>query len=623
METLQITQIRTNRRNRLVAEHVTPQQLATAMQHDTRNDDITTLRMLLRQQKTEQTPNTELTLEGAEALPTYLPAGEFRIDKSGNLVLRHFNGVLTLTVSPIHDRREADKVKQLASALPSTLMACQSCGGEAVKILVAATRHDGTLPHDEDGAEAFCRQAYPLATHVYEGLLTLAATGSMLTVEPAFVGDERRLLHAGFRATLDQQPLLRQSVAPMLVPDGVQFASFDRLEVSTQPADGESKAGDETRQLINFCNEHYAFRQNTVMGYTEYRPIARWNQGWLPVDERVMNGISVDLRVAGINSWDNDLKRFLRSSHVPTYNPVSEYLNSLHDRWDGRDHIGRLAQTVPTDNRHWPQWFRTWLLGMVAQWLGRNPRYGNALVPLLISRQGYNKSTFCRSLIPQELQWGYIDNLVLSEKTAVLRAMSQFLLINLDEFNQISAKQQEGFLKNLIQLASVKTRPPYGSHVVEMPRLASFIATANMSDVLSDPTGNRRFIGIELTGPIDVDRRINHEQLYAQALALLEQDEPYWLDDEQTRLLMASNQQFQQRPPEEMFFHECFETTDDTERGQYMSAAAIFSVVKRHAGSAVKGSNLTRFGRILANMPGLQRRRGHEGTSYLVVPKKP
>ena len=157
---------------------------------------------------------------------------------------------------------------------------------------------------------------------------------------------------------------------------------------------------------------------------------------------------------------------------------------------------------------------------MVDQWRGMYRRqYGNSTMPLLISKQGYNKSTFCRRLIPTELSWGFSDNMILSEKRQVLQAMSQFLLINLDEFNQISPQVQQGFLKNLLQLPTVKIKPPYGSHVQEFPRLASFIATSNMTDILSDPSGNRRFLGVELTGPIDVSGRLNYEQLYAHLCA--------------------------------------------------------------------------------------------------------
>lgn len=199
--------------------------------------------------------------------------------------------------------------------------------------------------------------------------------------------------------------------------------------------------------------------------------------------------------------------------------------------------------------------------------------------------------------------------------------MSQFLLVNLDEFNQISPKVQEGFLKNLIQLASVKVKRPYGKHVEDFPRLASFIATANVVDLLSDPSGNRRFIGVELTGPIDVKYRINYTQLYAQAITLLDKKEPYWLDEQQTRLVMESNMKFQMRSPEEMYFAECFDIPDIEKDGQWMTAAAIHQVIKRYAGSAIKNGNIRRFGRFLANVDGLRQRRTRFGMEYFVSQK--
>ena len=210
----------------------------------------------------------------------------------------------------------------------------------------------------------------------------------------------------------------------------------------------------------------------------------------------------------------------------------------------------------------------------------------------------------------------------MQKKKSVLQAMSQFLLINLDEFNQISPKVQEGFLKNLIQLASVKVKRPYGKHVEEFPRLASFIATANVVDLLADPSGNRRFIGVELTGPIDVKYRINHEQLYAQAIALLDSGETYWLDEEQTRLVMESNRQFQLRTPEEMFFREYFTIPEGDEEGQWMTAAAIQQAIKQRAGSLIRNSNIRSFGRFLANIDTLQQRRSRYGTEYYVKLKK-
>ena len=209
---------------------------------------------------------------------------------------------------------------------------------------------------------------------------------------------------------------------------------------------------------------------------------------------------------------------------------------------------------------------------------------------------------------------------LLSEKKSVLQAMSQFLLINLDEFNQISPKVQEGFLKNVVQLASVKVKPPYGKHVENFPRRASFIATANVSDILTDPTGSRRFLGVELTGPIDVKKTINHSQLYAQAVALLRQGVPHWLDEEQTQQVVEWNRQFQHRTPEEMYFAECFEIVENEKEGLWMSATAIFERIRKYAGSGLKDCNLLKFSHVLANIEGIRRIKSNKNSMYLVRP---
>ncbi len=411
---------------------------------------------------------------------------------------------------------------------------------------------------------------------------------------------------------------------PLLFDEERIRATVGAVYAETKPDKRKSRqaeaVGREVRQLVGYLQKRYVFRYNTIMGYTEYRPNTTWFQDWQPVDERVINSFTMDARLTGLNVWDKDVSRYVKSDKIRNYNPIEEYLWEVHGKWDGIDHIGRLAQTVPTKNPHWERWFRTWVLAMVAQWKGRNRRYGNSVAPLLISSQGYNKSTFCRSLLPDELQWGYTDNLSLDEKRPVLQAMSQMLLVNLDEFNQISPRVQEGFLKNTIQLARVKAKRPYGKHVEDFPRLASFIATTNIGDVLADPTGNRRFIGIELTGPIDVSVRPNHEQIYAQAQALIDQGEPYWFDDQETRLIMQHNRQFQLKSPAEQYFHEQFKVAEDEKTGMWMTAAAILSSLRETYGaSLLKQTSLVAFGRALSNMEGMRHHHSVDGTQYCVT----
>ena len=374
----------------------------------------------------------------------------------------------------------------------------------------------------------------------------------------------------------------------------------------------------ETTGIINYLTEKYRLRYNTVMGYAEYKSKDEDDNCWRPIDKRVANSFTIDARTNGIKVWDKDINRYLQSDKIPDYNPVTDYLNSVKPLWDGKDYISILAKTVKTGAPLWERWFRTWLLAMVAQWRGMNSKYGNSVAPLLISGQGYNKSTFCRSLIPPILQWGYTDNMSVENKRGLMLAMAEMLLINLDEFNQISSRNQEGFLKNLIQLASVKAKRPYGKHVEELPRLASFIATTNIADTLSDPSGNRRFIGIELTEPIDVSVSINHDQLYAQIMHLLDNGEKYWFDAEETKQIIEHNRQFHAQAPAMVCFNDMFEQCDDEREGQWRSTAEILTLLRKRYGTALKNTNMISFGRLLANMPGLLRRRTGRGTMYLV-----
>ena len=374
-------------------------------------------------------------------------------------------------------------------------------------------------------------------------------------------------------------------------------------------------------RMISFLTMRYAFRYNTVLNCTEYRPVALPADSFTPLDSRMLRRIILEVQREGIEVSPNDIRNYIESDYVRQFDPVGEYLASCEGAWDGHDHIGDLARTVPTDAPLWHKWFKTWLLAMVSQWQNQPSRlYGNSVAPLLISPQGYHKSTFCRRLLPDALKWGYTDSLTLSDRRQVMLAMSQQLLINLDEFNQISPRVQQGFLKNVIQLPSIKAKQPYGTHLEELPRKASFIATSNMTDILSDPSGNRRFIGIELTAPIDTSRVPDHHQLFAQALQLLRNGSRSWFDKAETEQIMLWNRRYEIQEPADQYFSLCFSVADDPldPSAEWLSTAEIFDVIKQKVGSSLQVNTLIAFGRKLANMPGMRRRKCETCTRYLV-----
>ena len=559
--------------------------------------------------------------DGYKDMPTWMhvhPAAEFQKSENGLLKMKKNNGILLLTFVDINEDGGADAIKQKVASLPSTLAAFVGADGISLHVLAKYALAKGALPDEEADADRIYKQAFLTFAPLYQALVK----AKMQMPEPSIYSD--------FLMTRDSFPYYREDALPLTLNEVFHGAekpleSVDERDADTSSADVDNDSkelSDNIMSMIGFLCKKYDFRYNSVMKCTEYRPKEKDYWGYQPVDARVQKRMTLEVQLANIRVSIKDVRNYLESDLLSTYNPVENFLFKCEGKWDGKDHIRALARTVPTDNPYWEDWFYTWFLAMVDQWRTYSHRkYGNSVAPLLISKQGYNKSTFCRSLVPPELQWGYNDNLVLSEKRQVLQAMCQSLVINLDEFNQISPQVQQGFLKNIIQLPSVKIKPPYGSHVQEFPRMASFIATSNMEDILSDPSGNRRFLGVELTGPINVSQRPNYEQLYAQALSALRAGEKTYFDAEQTRLIMANNRKFEVLSPVDQYFDLYFDLTDDAKQGEYLTAAEIFQELKSHIGSSLKLNSLIAFGRKLSQMPTIHRKRFNDGMRYLVVRK--
>ncbi len=559
--------------------------------------------------------------DGYKDMPTWMhvhPAAEFQKSENGLLKMKKNNGVLLLTFVDIDEDGGADAIKQKVASLPSTLAAFVGADGISLHVLAKYALAKGTLPDEEADADRIYKQAFLTFAPLYQALVK----AKMQMPEPSIFSD--------FLMTRDSFPYYREDALPLTLNEvfhdaekPVESVDERKVDKSSGDVDNDSKElSDNIMSMIGFLCKKYDFRYNSVMKCTEYRPKEKDYWGYQPVDARVQKRMTLEVQLANIRVSIKDVRNYLESDLLSTYNPVENFLFNCEGKWDGKDHIRALARTVPTDNPYWEDWFYTWFLAMVDQWRAYSHRkYGNSVAPLLISKQGYNKSTFCRSLVPPELQWGYNDNLVLSEKRQVLQAMCQSLVINLDEFNQISPQVQQGFLKNIIQLPSVKIKPPYGSHVQEFPRMASFIATSNMEDILSDPSGNRRFLGVELTGPINVSQRPNYEQLYAQALSALRAGEKTYFDAEQTRQIMANNRKFEVLSPVDQYFDLYFDLTDDAKQGEYLTAAEIFQELKSHIGSSLKLNSLIAFGRKLSQMPTIHRKRFNDGMRYLVVRK--
>jgi len=370
-------------------------------------------------------------------------------------------------------------------------------------------------------------------------------------------------------------------------------------------------------RLEEFMKRRYDFRYNTQVGEVEYRERHSFRFRFSPIDKRTLNSIALDAQSEGIPLWDRDISRYIYSNRIPVFNPLEDYLYDL-PHWDGKDRILALARTVPCNNPYWAELFHRWFLNMVAHWRGNtDKKYANSVSPLLVGAQGTRKSTFCRSIVPPELRAYYTDSIDFSRKRDAELYLNRFALINIDEFDQISSTQQ-GFLKHILQKPVVNVRKPYANAVLEMRRYASFIATSNQKDLLTDPSGSRRFICIEVTEAIDTNRPIDYNQLYAQAMHELDHGERYWFDQSDERIMTENNHDFEQIPPEEQLFYHYFRVAGNDEEGEWLSSAEILNRLRRYSAIPLSTKRVNVFGRILQKHE-VPSRRTRFGTLYHVV----
>lgn len=271
--------------------------------------------------------------------------------------------------------------------------------------------------------------------------------------------------------------------------------------------------------------------------------------------QRDLNSICMEARRTGIDCRDRDVNRFVYSKEVKEYHPFRQYMEWLPE-WDGKDRVSDLARRVSSEPL-WVEGFHRWMLALASQWMGSNRMHANSLAPILVSeRQGCQKSTFCKSLMPSSLVRYYTDSVDLSASTQMEQKLGLFGLINLDEFDRLPDRKM-ALLKNWMQMAGMNVRKAHAKHFHPLPRLASFIGTTNQKNLLSAPTGSRRFLCVEVQSKINCEG-IEHDQIYAQLKNELQKGERHWFTSAEEEAIMRSNEAFYKRPIEEDVFHACF-----------------------------------------------------------------
>ncbi|MEG1749800.1 MAG: BT4734/BF3469 family protein [Tannerellaceae bacterium] len=369
-------------------------------------------------------------------------------------------------------------------------------------------------------------------------------------------------------------------------------------------------------EMEEFMNRRYELRFNRMTGSKEYRLRHSQFVRFAPVTAEAVKSICFEAQLEGVSAIEYDVQRYVDSERVLHFWPVEEYLYGLPD-WDGVERIRALASCVSCDNPAWPDLFYRWFLSMVAHWLQMDREHANSTSPLLVGSQGCRKSTFCQNLLPPELRAYYTDGLDMGSRKDAELSLSRFALINLDEFDSIPASKQP-YLKNLLQKPRVTMRKPHAVAMEELRRFASFIATSNTSSLLSDSTGSRRFIGVEVKGLIRIEP-IDYAQLYAEATKVLRNGERYWFTSEEEALLNRTNRKFEQVPLlEELFFH-YYRLADEDEECMPLAAPEILMYISKQSKTDVTETRLLQFGRLMQKY-NVRKKISRDRKYYYVIP---
>lgn len=402
-------------------------------------------------------------------------------------------------------------------------------------------------------------------------------------------------------------------------PDGIAVASAsDTPETKNilplAEERRESAAARMDTDLQRFLDTACELRFNVLTEVTEIR--LRGQEEFRPLTDRTRNALCVQAHHAGISCWDRDLTRITESGHVPDYHPFRGYFDTLPE-WDGRDRLTGLAARVSPDEG-WCRMFHRWMLGVAAQWAGfGDGLHAQSVAPLLVSdEQGFGKSTFCRALMPPALAAYYTDSVNLAQQDKMERLLVEAGLVNLDEFDRIPASRQPQ-LKNLMQLSALNLRRAYRKHTSRLPRVASFIGTSNSRELLTDPTGSRRFICVSVDRPIDTEG-IDHAQVYAQLKAELKAGGRYWFSKEEEAEIQRNNLPFYRTTPAEEIFLHCFRLPDGQEQGRLRSLPELMSVLRRRFPGMASEIKMRTLARTLV-AAGVKKLHTEKGNRYRVV----
>ena len=351
----------------------------------------------------------------------------------------------------------------------------------------------------------------------------------------------------------------------------------------------------------------------------------RGKENWRNLTDKDINTMVCQcVAEKGVNISTNEMWTALKSDMVPAVHSLRAWLDGLRpytaDQPDWIDMVAQQVKVKPSGEEAkgdkargeelWRACFKKWFVAMVASWM--KDEVVNHTVLVLVGRQGIFKTTWLDKLIPPELR-AYSSKLPLSgqiSKDDRLRLCENGML-NIDELDAMCGREMN-IVKSLLTSTDVNERAAYGRLKERRVRLASFCASTNKREFLTDITGNRRWLPFEVESIQNPFHTIiPYERLYAQAKALVEEGIfSYWFDMEEMEVLEAHNEDFRALENEEELLKVYFAVpASDSMNAKFLTTAEI-SEKLISAGNIKRPMSLSRLGMILGQHGFIASRQG-------------
>ncbi len=330
--------------------------------------------------------------------------------------------------------------------------------------------------------------------------------------------------------------LIQAAHKPKKAPATVRKRPDPKHAYSFTP--GDRPAGD--KKSISFANAiadlvwHQAWAG--VLQYDEFRKRAYAVDPPMEMDAEKIGGLSKKdgLRIAAwfeVNSMhllhpEVAHKAAIMAAHKNTYHPVIEYLDSCGEQVTGI--LDTLATKVlKTSDPQANEFLKKTLVAAVRRI--RKPGCQMDTVLVLYGQQGIRKTTFVRELFGPEFVRSQMPDLATKDAS---QALGGFWAIELAELTRI-INSESSTVKEFLTRTFDDYRPPYGDTEMRFARECVLIGTTNDKEFLSDATGNRRYLPIEVKGQIDIKYLHDHrDEIWAEACALESAGYPHWYEDE-------------------------------------------------------------------------------------------